>query len=132
MLTVICGLIGSGKTTYARDNFENVLDLDEIGTKDEQIARAREAVDRGEEAAYITCCPTRAEKAFFDSLDEIHYVLVDTEPRQCLRNVIGRGRKRDLDDIGAIKAKNESYMAKLCASKIPFEHIEVFESNEKW
>ena len=132
MLVVICGMVGSGKSTFAKENFKHVLDFDRIKSKDKQIQKAKDLLSEGKVTAYITCYPTVQESIFFESVGDISYIWINTTLDQCMTNVLARGRKRDMEDLGQIREKNKGLQSRLTVSSIPFEFIEVFETNEKW
>ena len=59
MIYVICGLIGSGKSTFVHEEFTVVLEC-EGRTKESQIAEAERMYECGRNFAYITCFLTKA------------------------------------------------------------------------
>lgn len=140
MIHVICGMIGAGKSTYAKKHYEHVLEFESFGSKDLQILAAKKLHKQGNTVAYITCYPTMAERLFFDSLkaDDVHYILIDTSFQQCAENIIKRGRAHDYQTITSGFEPNRRYEEQYKNSDIPFERINVFELNqsnateEKW
>lgn len=132
MVYVICGPIGSGKTTYAKANFETVLDFDEIGSKEEQLTELKRAISDGKEPAYITCFPTKAERTVFDACGGVTYLWINTTEYQCIRNIRQRGRIRDIEDINGIREKNHELNESLKQSALDFQFVNVFETNERW
>ena len=57
MITIICGLIGAGKSTFAAENFKNFTDADLEESKDSQIKKTLELYRKGIDVAHITCFP---------------------------------------------------------------------------
>lgn len=123
MIYVVCGLIGAGKTTYARNNFEYVTDYDEIGSKEEQIYRTLQLHKEGKRVAHITCYPTRKELEALEKIQEIRFLWVDTDKNRSMDNVMARGRARDMDDLDRVWYKNQELWLKIMNSEIKFERI---------
>lgn len=136
MITMICGLIGAGKTTYASKRFPKISDLDFMSgwTKSDQIKMTLKMHEKGENIAHISCYPTIEETVMIKNLppDEIHFIWIDTPPIQCRKNIIKRGRLNDLQDLGHILQVNAELYARLSSSPIHFERVKVFEMNERW
>ena len=135
MIHVICGMMGAGKSTYARKRgYDHVLELEDFGRKDKQIRRARELNKRGEILAYITCYPTPAEMTFFNSLPdaEVRWLLIDTDYKRCEQNIRSRRRGTDADVIKTKFEKNKRILSQIAQSSIQFEKIKIFVSEERW
>ena len=136
MLTVISGMIGAGKSTYAEQRFLHVTDCDYAGSKTEQIRQTLRWLEAGESAAHITCFPTPEEMAVFSRIpdDQIEYLWINTDQEQCRKNVLKRGRLSDLRDLSQIWDKNHWLYSKYCRSKLPWKEITIFEQEqeERW
>ena len=134
MLHVICGLMGSGKSTYARKHYRKVLEFERFRAKDLQISKAQELLDKGEDIAYVTCYPTSEEREFFGSLPKcsVEYILIDTDIRQARQNIIKRGRKSDHDVLETRFETNKKLARLIAGSSIPFHRVEIFRTNERW
>lgn len=105
MLAIICGGIGSGKTTFAYNQFQYVTDFDEIGSKRKQIKATLDLLRQGKTVAHITTFPSRYEiENLIQKVDPrlIQYYWLDTTIEQCLENVRARGRARDLQRLDEI------------------------------
>lgn len=125
-LTVLCRLIGSGKTTYALKNYKNVTDLDFLPsscTKKHQINQTKRHLNLGYDVCHITCFPTEEEFTAFQNLDA-EYLSLDTSINQCKTNILIRNRERDMKDLGNVLAANRKYAEKI--SKSHFERVTVF------
>ena len=122
MIHVICGMIGAGKSTYAKKHYEHVLEFESFGSKDLQILAAKKLHKQGNTVAYITCYPNMAERLFFDSLK--------ADDVQCAENIIKRGRAHDHQTITSGFEPNRRYEEQYKNSDIPFERINVFELNQ--
>lgn len=129
MIVVVCGLIGAGKSTYARSHFEHVTECEGTTTKTEQIWQTLALDDAGETVAHVTCYPTSEESAAFARRD-VQYLWISTDPAQAMANIYNRGRARDLADLEYIAAKNRELFTKLAASG--FHEQEVFTTSERW
>ena len=130
MIYVICGLIGSGKSTFAHEEFTVVLEC-EGRTKESQIAEAERMYECGRNFAYITCFPTKAEMEFFEG-KRVKYLWIDTTAEQSRKNIMKRKRIRDLINLREALEKNEKIMWKKIRANIPFVNISLFENGEKW
>lgn len=124
----LCGLIGSGKTTYAISNFRNFTDLDYINgfaKKTDQINWTKRLLKINDEACHITTYPTKEELNSFEGINK-RFLLVDTSTNQCKTNILIRGRKRDMDNIVNVFKANEEYSKKIKSSSIEWEYINIF------
>lgn len=134
MIYIICGLIGAGKTTYAREHFDHVTDYDEIGSKEKQIEETRRLYEEGEDVAHITCYPTPEEQDFLRTVpaEDVAYLWIATTPAQARKNILKRNRPRDMADIERVIRKNEQISYTAGRSRLPFEDIDIFGSGERW
>jgi predicted kinase len=131
MITIICGLIGAGKSTFAAENFKNFTDADLEESKDSQIKKTLELYRKGIDVAHITCFPTLKEECVFKGLKK-KYIWINTPPDICKSNIKKRGRRRDLLNLSDTLAKNESIYDCYIQSDIDFDVVEIFETNERW
>lgn len=135
-ITIICGLIGSGKSTYAARHFEYYTDLDAVPgwQKVDQIRKTLDLYDAGKDVAHITCFPTHDEELMLKDIPEkdVAYVWVDTPPAICKKNILQRGRLRDIQNLASVTDTNMFLYDRLILSKLPFRRVSVFESNERW
>lgn len=145
MIKVICGLSGSGKTTYALNNKKNndiLLDLDSLKEalqnytnysllKNLQLELLKYFHNLDFNIWYITCFPNIEELNFFDS-NNADFIWINTNKNKCTENIIKRNRKNDIKDIDSIISYNQYVQDKYISSNIKFHVIEVFKSNEKW
>ena len=92
MITIICGLIGAGKSTFAAENFKNFTDADLEESKDSQIKKTLELYRKGIDVAHITCFPTLKEECMFKGLKK-KYIWINTPPDICKANIKKRGRR---------------------------------------
>lgn len=122
-LVVVCGLIGSGKTTYCRKTGGAYTDLDEIKSrsKTEQIQRTEALIEKTGECMHITCLPTRAEWEMIASYEKIELIWIDTPYEVCMKRVKRRGRARDIQDLGRIAVANRRYLKEFKQSDV--KHI---------
>lgn len=135
MIYVICGLIGSGKTTYAKSNFQRFTDLDEISSKQAQLKLTHQLHTSGETVAHITCFPTSEELAYFNSLptEQVKYIWIATSEIQCRKNILHRKCKRDIESLQQTMSKNRELASKIKHTTIPFELVDVFHiESERW
>lgn len=131
MITVVCGLIGAGKTTWAKKHFETVIDRDDFSSKAEQLEALRSA-DPEKAAAYITCYPTREEFEALKEIGELSWIWIGTTQAQAKQNILSRARERDLKDLGRILKKNSNLAVRLAGAPVRFKIIDVFETGERW
>lgn len=131
MIHVICGMIGSGKSTYAKQNYEHVLEYEDYGEKRLQLREAKRLHDQGGLVAYITCAPTREESIFFARLEKqepgsIEYFWIDTDFDQCIKNIKARNRKSDYSVIQARYKPNQEILCRLLSGGSRYKKITVF------
>lgn len=135
MIFVICGLIGAGKTTYAKQQAKKddvITDIDIDGTsKDKQLEQTMMFYHKGLNVYHVTCYPTVNEQEAFRWAD-VEYIWINTTLSQARENIINRARTRDIDNLKATLEKNDTLLNKYANSKIRFKLIELFQSNERW
>ena len=131
-MVVVCGLIGSGKSTWAAKNFKTVIEFEKYGSKQKQMKAAQALIEKGRAFAYVTCYPTKEEREFFSVNAPGRYVLIDTDQRQARMNILARRRKGDEDIIKSGFKQNKLIADLIYRSEISFERINVFKTNEKW
>lgn len=135
MIYVICGLIGAGKTTYAKQQAKNddvITDIDIDGTsKDEQLEQTMMYYQKGLNVYHVTCYPTTDEQEAFRWTDVV-YVWINTTLAQARDNIINRARTRDIDNLRATLEKNDMLLNKYANSRIRFKTVELFPSDERW
>lgn len=125
-LYVVCGLIGSGKTTYAKSLQGELVDYDYIGSKIKQVKRALELINQGKDVAYVTCLPTRYELVHLLRVlekDLITYIWINTPEEICHDNIISRGRQRDIDNLEKVLSTNQNLLARKEMSSVPWEYV---------
>ena len=128
MVYVICGLIGAGKTTFARNNFEIFLDFDEIGSKDLQLELARKLFKEGREFGYITCYPTVRERLFFKAIAPlVTYIWIDTDLDTAHQRILSRNRERDILNMRQVLRRNKEYQEQLRRSALDFRMMDSME-----
>lgn len=147
MIKVICGLIGSGKTTYALKNKKEndiVLDWDLLvealktknpfRIKELQIMMIRFFKDRKEDIWYITTKLTKREKEQLETIKDIEYIWINTTAKQCIENIKKRNRNDEAKHIEEFKTINDGiYKSYYIDSKyINYKIVNVFDSGEKW
>lgn len=130
MIIVICGLIGSGKTTFAKANFQKVLDADEMESKDAQFKEMRYLDFKGEDFAYITCLPTWRERQFFNvRRDRVKFIWVDTDEETAHQRILQRNRERDILNMWQVLKKNKELLVQKRRLHIDFVTVN---SGDKW
>lgn len=131
MIICVCGMIGSGKTEYAKSQGAVISDFDAIGSKEEQIKYTLNAEKKLGKVYHTTCFPTLREQKAFEKM-EVRYIWINTGFAQCRENILKRNRLRDVKNIKETLAKNKEIYEKYRCSRIPFEVVNVFEKGEKW
>lgn len=133
MIFMICGLIGAGKSTFASEKCKNVTECEEW-TKEEQIAATIKLYKSGADVAHVTTYPSTEElvMAADVSLSDIQWIWIDTAPDQCRKNIIERNRPRDMSDLGFVLEKNRQLWKRFTESQLPFKHITIFKTDERW
>ena len=130
---MICGLVGAGKSTFASEKYKNVTEC-EAGTKEDQIAATIKLYESGADVAHVTTYPSAEElvMAADVSLSDIQWIWIDTAPDQCRKNIIERNRPRDMSDLGFVLEKNRQLWKRFTESQLPFKHITIFKTDERW
>ena len=143
MIKIICGMSGSGKTSFVLKNIrddEVILDLDFLQEclnirstkllKEIQLLLCEYFINLGKPVYYVTCYPNEDEEIFFQNKSS-EYIWINTDITMCNQNVIKRQRKKDLvfKDIFEF---NKRIMKKYISSNIKFQVSDVFNSNERW
>ena len=131
MIVCVCGLIGSGKSTFCKEQEGIISDYDLIGDKNRQIKFTLIQDAKGKTVYHITCYPTPKEREAFEGKN-VRYIWINTSWRQCYDNIFKRKRKRDMQNIEAVLSSNLDYLKKFERTNIPFEIIDIFRTDEKW
>lgn len=131
MIVIVCGMIGAGKSTWSEKQNGIVSDFDEIGSKEKQIEFTIKNHVAGKTVYHVTCYPTRDEEPLIFEYGA-KCIWINTTMNKCRKNILTRGRKRDLVDISVTLDKNDAIMSRYLNSDMDFEIIDVFKSNEKW
>ena len=133
MIFIICGLIGAGKSTYASGKYKNVTEC-ENGTKEEQVAATIKLYESGADVAHVTTYPSAEELVMVANIkpSDVKWIWIDTAPDQCRKNIIERNRPRDMQDLGLVIEKNKSLWKRFAESQLPFKHITLFQTDERW
>ena len=134
VVTVVCGPIGAGKSTWAHAHYGCVTDLDELSSKEEQLVRTWDMWRQGEDVAHITCLPTAEEMEFFREVlkGEVRFVWVNTTEEQCRRNILKRNRPRDMRDLERVMVRNKEIIRAAARSGLPFAFVDLFPTGERW
>jgi len=133
MIYVICGIIGSGKSTYASMHFAHVTECEGM-TKMSQLQETWSLYEAGEDVAHVTTYPTSEELEMLAGVpdEDKTFILIDTDLRQAKANIIKRNRPHDMTRLSETLEKNKEIARRLASSKIPFERIQLFETGERW
>ncbi len=124
MIVLICGLIGAGKSTYAAQHYDHVTEFETYMCKDEQIKETLKLHEEGKTVAHITCFPTRAEQiAFYRYSPEM--IWINTGMEQEMKNVIRRGRDRDMCRLREIEKTNCRYLKQIHHSPFHLKMVNV-------
>ena len=127
-LVVLCGLIGSGKTTFAIQHYPNFTDFDampEGSQKIHQIQWTERLLSKYNEVCHITCFPTPVEWEFFKTRKCI-FLWIDTSLDQAKTNILIRGRERDMNNLFSVLEANKRILHHRKMSTIPFRTINIF------
>lgn len=130
MLSIVCGLIGSGKTTYVNKKTGIFTDLDYMPmytTKKDQIKRTHDLLKHHHHVYHITTFPTAEEIAYFDSVKNKEFIWINTTIDQCKTNILIRNRERDLINLKQVFESNLELDKKLRLTNIMFKKINIFE-----
>lgn len=128
----LCGFIGSGKTTYAKKNYEVITDLDYMppqSTKIDQINLTRELLKEHDAVCHITCFPTLTEARSFNEFNQ-EFLWMDTTIQQSRINILKRKRRRDLTDLNRVFKANLDYLKKIQRSSSTFKMIKNYGEGE--
>lgn len=133
MIFVICGLIGAGKSSYANEHYKNVTEC-ENGTKSDQVAATIGFYRSGADVAHVTTYPSDDELIMAADLppSDVEWIWIDTAPDQCRKNIIERNRPRDMSDLGFVIEKNKRLWKRFAESQLPFRHVTIFKTSERW
>lgn len=131
MVICVCGMIGAGKSTFCKGLEGIVSDRDNLENKEKQIEFTLKNSEKSENIYHITCYPTAEEREIFKELDA-EYIWINTTIRQCEKNIVERGRTRDIEDLKKTLQKNQEILSKYMHSDIKFKVIDVFETGERW
>ena len=146
MIKVICGMIGSGKTTYAIQNKKAddiLLDWDTlveafktdnpIWVKGAQDTLLEYISTKNHNIWYITTILGSNELELLNKVKDVEYIWINTTKQQCVENI----KKRNRNDEGSIinkliKANEKIYNNYYNNKVIDYNVVEVFERGEQW
>lgn len=123
----VCGLIGSGKTTYVMKNQAIFTDLDlmnDLARKIDQINYTKSLLKKYKKVYHITTYPTEEELEAFKKYKNT-FLWIDTDEEQCKTNILIRNRKRDIENLNRVYEANKNLMQKFKESRLPFQTIKV-------
>ncbi|WP_171313901.1 hypothetical protein [Enterococcus cecorum] len=123
----VCGLIGSGKTTYVMKNQAIFTDLDlmnDLARKIDQINYTKSLLKKYKKVYHITTYPTEEELEAFKKYKNT-FLWIDTDVEQCKTNILIRNRKRDIENLNKVYEANKNLMQKFKESRLPFQTIKV-------
>ena len=147
MVKVICGLIGSGKTTYAINNKKEndvLLDWDILveAFKTNNPVWVKEVQDmlleyfnkKGYDIWYITTKLGSKDLELLKQIKDVYYIWINTTKQQCLENIKRRNRNDEAQHIEELKRVNEKIYKNyyINSNNINYKIIDVFSSNERW
>ena len=145
MVKVICGLIGSGKTTYALNNKKEndiLLDWDllvdalktdnPIWVKEVQDLLLKFFSKKGFDIWYITTKLGSNELELLEKIKDVEYIWINTEKNQCIENIKTRNRNDEVKHIEQLRKNNERIYNEYYTSKIKYKIVNVFDNNERW
>ena len=146
MVKVICGLIGSGKTTYTLkqkeandilldwDLLKEALNTDNpVFVKEVQDILLKFFYQKGFNIYYITTRLGSNELELLEQMEGVEYIWINTTKQQCIENIKRRNRNDEINCIEQLKKINESIYNDYCSnSKIKYIIINVFDNNERW
>lgn len=144
MLKIVCGLSGSGKTTYVLNNKKEndvILDLDYLKDcfkynsnililKELQINLVSYFSSKNIDIWYITCFPSIEEQECF--FDDAEYIWINTSYEKSIENIRKRDVKKGISAQEQLIKFNEKILKKYQYSNINFEIVDIFESDERW
>ena len=84
--------------------------------------------------AHVTTYPSveELEMALSASPSGVEWIWIDTAPDQCRKNIMERNRPRDMNDLGFVLEKNRQLWRRFAESQLPFKHITLFKTDERW
>lgn len=146
MIKIICGMLGSGKTTFAKNNKKSkdiLLDWDLIReafqTDDFVYIKAVQDYllqfynEKGYDVWYITTYLGSNEKEMLKNIKDVEYLWINTTKRQCLENIKKRNREEETKHLENIDNVNKRIQEQYTnESEIKYKIINVFKSNERW
>lgn len=147
MVSVICGMIGSGKTTYAINNKKNndiLLDWDILveALKTDNPVFVKEVQDillkffnqKGFDIWYITTKLGSKELEILEQINDVEYIWINTTKQQCLENIKIRNRNKEAQEIENLKKINETIYQNyyINTANINYKIINVFDNGERW
>lgn len=118
MIICLCGLIGSGKTTYAcehMDDNDEIIDFDKIKkqfkVEENKIAKQitldllKDAVEDDAITWFVTTIPDLQEQALLNKT-EVKYLWLYNEIPKTIENIQRRNRYSDIQNLDKIYIKN--------------------------
>ena len=108
MIHIVCGLIGSGKSTFVKRRSVRYTDYDDIGDKQKQIQETINIASRNDDVYHITLFPTEEEIRLL-GIYEHEFIWINTTFDMCKRNIIKRNRDRDVNNFSKTLKKTERY-----------------------
>ena len=132
-LIILCGYIGSEKTTYALRHYPVFTDLDympPMSRKTDQIQLTMRLLNKHDEVCHITCFPTREEAKAFESIPK-EFVWIDTSLNQAKTNILIRGRQRDMSDLYRVLNANCEIAKKINRVAGLFTRVDVFGQSKR-
>lgn len=147
MVKIICGMIGSGKTTYALNNKKEndiLLDWDllvealktdnPIFVKEVQDMLLKFFTKKGFDIWYVTTKLGSNELEILGQMENVEYIWINTTKQQCLENIKRRNRNDEAQHIENLKKINETIYQNyyINSNNINYKIIDVFNSNERW
>lgn len=147
MVKVICGLIGSGKTTYAINNKKSndiLLDWDllvealktdnPIFIKEVQDMLLKFFIQKGFDIWYITTKLGSNELELLKQIKNVEYIWINTTKQQCLENIKTRNRNNEAQYIENLKKINETIYQNYYINRnnINYQIINIFDNGERW
>ena len=131
MIHIVCGLIGSGKSTFVKRRSVRYTDYDDIGDKHKQIRETIDIASRNVDVYHITLFPTEEEIRLLGTYEH-EFIWINTTFDMCKHNIIKRNRDRDINNFSKTLKKNREILSKYLKSNIMFKIINIFETNERW
>lgn len=146
MIKVICGMIGSGKTTYALQNKradDILLDWDTLveafhtdnplWVKGAQDILLEYFSKKNHDIWYITTKLDSNELELLNKIKDVEYIWINTTKEQCIKNIIVRNRENEREGIkGLIRANERIYNDYYINKDINYKVVEIFDSGERW